>query len=70
MARRSFNWQSTIKRWEEAMNMSMIDEQKRCPTCQGRYWNVLHGKWIDTRETTMLVCPTCGHDFSKENIKE
>lgn len=47
------------------------DMPKRCPTCQGRYWNVIHGKWIYTpRETVNMVCQTCGRDYSTQDIKE
>ena len=46
------------------------DMKPRCHTCHGRYWNVIHGKWIYTRETMGMVCPTCGRDFTKEDDDE
>lgn len=42
-----------------------MSDEERCPTCQGRFWHVLRGEWIYTRETVGMVCQTCGRDYSE-----
>ena len=45
-------------------------ESERCPTCQGRFWNVKHGKWVSMRVTKGLVCQTCGRDYLTSDHKD
>ena len=47
------------------------DELKdRCLTCQGRVWVTKLGRFVDRRETTNLVCETCGWDYSQGEKKD
>ena len=41
----------------------ITDVLKPCPTCQGMFWDVRLGRWIKTRETSGMVCQTCGRDY-------
>ena len=74
MTHKPFNWTDIIKKWEDAMDEKPQDMSKRCPTCQGRYWNVIHGKWIYQREKTDMICQACGRDYARirepKDIKE
>jgi hypothetical protein len=40
-----------------------MDDKERCPSCQGRFWSVKLGKWVNTRETVGMICMTCGRDY-------
>ena len=42
------------------------EEDRRCPTCEKRVWNVRLGRYVNSRETVGLVCQTCGRDYGRE----
>jgi hypothetical protein len=39
---------------------------RRCPTCNGRTWHSLTGRWVRQRETKGLVCERCGWDYGRD----
>lgn len=41
--------------------------QRKCPTCQGQYWNVRAAKWVSIRETVDMVCQTCGRNYMDDD---
>lgn len=49
----------------EVLKAVYFERETRCPTCQGRVWNVKLGKWIYSRHTVDMVCPECGRDYMK-----
>jgi len=42
------------------------EDDRRCPTCETRTWNVKLGRFVRSRETVNLVCQTCGRDYGRE----